>query len=284
MQLSFSQISTLFRCPQAWKYKYIDKVQPDYTDTEALQFGKAYHHMLQSTEYKICLDGLEEKLIEIANMFGLNSQQAYALAACYMSSCKDWKLVEEQLGRLKIVGTEVEINTENIIGYIDNVVVNEDSGTWYIVELKTASFVTDYRRLPYEPQIAIYTLHKNIIADSVKVEEEKYGGVLYREVIKTRKQPRNKESILEYAERVSYEIVCNTWLVKPRMDYVDTWLKHARKEAEDIQEGRKEALKVYGKNCFMWGKPCEYFSRCYAASAPEDVKALSVTSALLLSD
>ena len=176
--VSYTSLSTWLQCPQKWRYRYDLKAKPDFRPG-ALAFGSAIHSTL-AIYFSAMKDGAEPP--SLANVFAetwllqLDSEVPVLLdvkqtpdTLLKMGQAMLTAYVDQIPEPHKVVGVEERFNIEitdpvtgevltpRLIGVMDLVVQDED-GTYRIVEVKTAARKWSETRLANDAQITAYSL------------------------------------------------------------------------------------------------------------------------------
>ncbi len=173
---SHSKLSTFEQCKQKYKFRYIEKIKPDFEASIESHLGKAVHDTLEWL-YKSVLNNNLPTLDQIIEFYIEKWQNTYK------KNCKIVKVgltekdyfnkgvkflidyyVKHQpfnkdntLEMEKRVYVELEKNfPHKIIGYIDRLVHNKETNTYEIHDYKTANFLPNQAKFDQDRQLALY--------------------------------------------------------------------------------------------------------------------------------
>ena len=280
MWLSYSAADKILSCEQKWVYEKVLKLEidPDATnDTVPFRFGKAFHSIHEWCEHELAYyqDRQDEYLRKALAEQGLE----YAEHACHIHSAVVSSLTLWQKTGLRVVKSEIQIQDEKFIGYVDFVAVCPTSGAWWIGDLKTTGLTENISvRLLRDPQLSLYVACREQIAKMLGLDVNLFQGALYRETIKPKvvlkendkriKNARMKpETPAEFVRRAMAE---SQIYVIPFRDMATDQLK-----VHEVLHTRAEALKAGAmpirnyKSCLNYKRRCEYWSRCYGRTGSD---------------
>ena len=252
--LSYSKMLTFNRCPQKYKYRYVDKYQPeDYKSPKVMVWGSYMHHLLE--QYFKCIKSGKNTPVQLVH-YPLQTADEY---------CKENPLVDEYGIRgeveaifrnyvleywqtdtkLEVVETELKftmpIYTNEgdetgvyLTGYVDALLRDPDTGLVYIMEHKTTSLSVESRtvNLALDDQVSLYCIAMQDLGYKV-------GGVIY-DVI--RKKIPSEPKLLKNG-KMSVASVDTTYQI-----YLNALISNGL-DPEDYQE-KLEELKTQGKPFF----------------------------------
>jgi hypothetical protein len=202
--ISYSQLSTYAHCPWKWKLNYIDKVSvPD--QSIHLVFGKAMHTVIQAyleTMYTVSIRVANE--LDLYNMLLSEMRKEYRVSLAinkgkqYTSQKQmeefywdgvaiiDWfkKRRADYFGKkgYELIGCEVGLNVPimnniSMVGYLDVVLKNIKTDTYYIIDLKTSTWgwKGEVKKDPWKNnQLVLYKLFYakqfNVPIENINVE------------------------------------------------------------------------------------------------------------------
>jgi len=265
MRVSYSS-STLFQgCNRRWFYKKVRKlpIDPDCEeDTTALRVGKCFHQILEDCNH----DRRFYKLDLIKKCFADNDITDPTNRGMIMAMVDMYLKLHEKQG-LKIRVCEIQIGDDDLIGYIDAIMTDDDDG-WYIVDLKTAGRLNNslLARLSKDPQLNIYSYYVPQIAKMLNLDPDNFRGTRYRVTTKAQIKMNKKESLLEFMNRVkerieSYDICIPAEDLIPEQTY--RGFMRIRDKMNETSEMVDEKVTQNFGYCEQYFKPCEYWSRCY---------------------
>lgn len=268
LRISYSSSNTYQGCNRRYYYDKIMKPKwdPDYTDNaKALRIGKAFHETL---EY--CLHDVQQltrnhlgRAFENNNVDDPTEQgMIYAMVQKYLK-------LHRKSG-LRVVGIELEIGDDDVIGYIDAILMDAN-GNWWIVDLKTAAKLSNslLSRLSKDPQLNIYSYYRGQVSDQLKIDPAKFMGVRYRVTTKSTIKLGKKETMNEFAKRVyerieSYDIGVLAKDLNPTG--VHNHFMALLGKMRSMELIPEKDIPQNFTNCESYFKPCPYWSRCYGST------------------
>jgi hypothetical protein len=267
MQVSYSSHSEILECEQKWKFHKIDHIEPDpdaTVDTFSFKFGKAHHSIVEwcGQELGYFEDKCDEFLHKAMQEQGLPADHdtECAIASTAYATMLLWK----QTG-LVTKRCELKIEDETLIGYIDFIPLDLDTGNWWIGDWKTTGAPQDIGpRLSRDPQLSLYRSFVPQVAKEMGLDPAKFQGCLYFEVVKPKLVTRANEKPLAYAKRCTAE--ARLFVIPDAAMGHEPVAVHAfvRQRAIEIANGRVP-IRNY-KACTNWNRKCEYWSRCYGGT------------------
>jgi len=274
-RLSYSSATLLSNCStKYWHYK-VNKTSKDADVTDDyvhFNIGKAFHQVLEDTNHT--QDNIKHRVNMSCDRYTVHEHQAmiHAMVLKYLK-------VHEASG-LECIGCELEINNDIFVGFIDAIMKDED-GNWWIVDLKTAAFVTDltFAKLTADTQLNLYASFKEDIASYYKLDPNKFAGARYRVTKKSKLKQKKTEEYNEFVKRIydnieSYDAIIPVELMKPEEFYK----KHKKLHDLSIELRTGEAApRPNFSYCDAFFKSCEYFSQCHGGKTKtESVDSIEV--------
>lgn len=165
MAFSYSRINCFANCPRQYKYRYLDKFKtlPNQDANNALYLGNAIHKAFETGE-------LEDAITEYKRNY-------YVLSDEHINEeIKLRELIPKVLELLPPAECEVEIKTEDFIGYIDRLVYlytdSQGISHYEIWDYKYCNVKSKEKYLK-SPQLSIYKYyfeqtHPNCVVDKLK--------------------------------------------------------------------------------------------------------------------
>lgn len=195
LRLSHSKMNTFNRCPQKYKYRYVDKYIPeDYVRPKNMVWGSFMHHLLE--QYFKCLKRGYDTPIQLVT-YPLDTVDAYcdehpevdeyeireeviAIFRNYVleyweRDAKELEVVETEMKfDIPIYDPEGEESGMFLTGYIDAIVKDKLTGDLYVMEHKTTANSIEARtqNLVLDDQVSLYCLAMQQLGYNVK-------GVIY---------------------------------------------------------------------------------------------------------
>ena len=174
---SHSRLSTYEQCPQKYKFKYIDKTEPDFEKSIESHLGKCVHDALEWL-YKEVLKGrtpaLDEVIERYTNTWQKNYKETFLIVRkeCQPEDYfnKGIKfLVEYYLKNYPFKDGTIAVEKEliinlhkdsehKIIGYVDRLVYNKERDEYEIHDYKTGNTIPDRAKFELDRQLGIYGL------------------------------------------------------------------------------------------------------------------------------
>ena len=183
---SHSRLSTFEQCPLKFKYRYIDKIKPDFEKSIESHLGTAVHNTLEWIYNKI----LEKKPVPT-----IDQMISYYSKEWQKEFEKEIKIVKNNLtpsdyfnkgikflldyyikhspfqdGTLecekKVV---VEIHGHKLQGFIDRFSYNENNGEYEIHDYKTANMLPTQEKMDKDRQLALYSIAIQESMDAEKI-------------------------------------------------------------------------------------------------------------------
>lgn len=267
IKLSYSSATLLKNCSQKYYLYKVAKVPKDpdaAEDNEAFNVGKAFHYILEESNHTE--NRLGELLAEAVKSFEVEEHAAmiHAMLLRYLRL--------HQNSKLKVVKCELAVMNDIFEGFID-AVMSEDSGAWWIVDLKTARTLADttIARINHDTQLNLYSYFYKEIGEALGLDPEKFAGARYRVTTKSSLTQKAKEDynafVLRTAANIkSYDII----IPKEKMVMEDTYRNHVKLyyRAQNLFNGG-EAPEKNMSYCDSFFRPCEYFSQCFGKTFTE---------------
>jgi hypothetical protein len=295
VRLSYSSAELLQNCERRYFHHKVANTpnDSDYEEPEVFGTGKAFHHSLELLKHnplstpEIILGNVKkacekEKVTEEQGLI-------HAMVLAYLGM--------HQVSGLNFVDAELEVSTNDFIGYIDAVMVDE-LGFWWIVDLKTKARLDDAvsPRLGKDFQLNLYLSFREEIATAVwkrtgiKLDPEKCGGCRYRIVTKSTAVQSGRETYDQYVKRLATTVGKDG---NPMIKALDIKIPFAKMcpdmfrekhvelhhRASGIKELHlsKKVDKLSGEDCACQNfsycnsffRPCPFWSRCYGLTFTE---------------
>ena len=172
---SHSRLSSFEQCKQKYKFRYIDKLKPDFEKSIEAHLGTTVHDTLEWLYNKI-LKGIVPELDKVIETYTNNWQKDYK---------ENFKIVKQYLkpedyfnkgvkflidyyvkhqpfkdGTIemekKIFVTLDEKSPHKIIGYIDRLVFDKEKNRYEIHDYKTAGYLPTQKKFDEDRQLALY--------------------------------------------------------------------------------------------------------------------------------
>jgi len=295
-QLSYSAESTYLTCPFRYAAEKIYRLPIDEDasdDTTAFRWGKVVHGVMEDTDWNG--KNYTEKIFE-AHLLEQGFMRKMESGKIALQEMKDNQLVFAMFAaiqslyafskkqKLKTVCCEFKIDLPWLLGYIDQICVDEN-GFWWIRDLKTSGRISEkeYVRLSRDRQCNVYAHPEvlELIEKELGLAHERFMGVRYTVVFKTTAVVKAGETREAYAKRTKPKIV-EAVIPKEGLDPKKIKSEHIRSiETLNIYRNDKtlEPPRVFGgASCYSYMRPCPYWSRCYGKTYTESEKELEIVT------
>ena len=189
---SYSRLNTFANCPRQYKYRYIDhlKVLPNQDAINALYLGNAIHTALETGDVEA---GIKEYL-----------DHYYVITDEIINEeIKLRYLIPKVLELLPPAECEVEIKTNNFVGYIDRLVPTyEENGVQHyaIWDYKYCNERSKERYLG-SPQLGLYKYYFEMTHPNCVVDALKYVFIP-KVAIRQKHKAKPPETIIEFRHRL----------------------------------------------------------------------------------
>jgi len=276
-RLSYSSASVIRGCEQKYFHYKVAKtpIDPDQSrDTKAFSIGKAFHHILEMSEHKKP-EKIGALLEECVQDFGIEEAEAGLVHAMVL---KYLRLRSKQ--NMRCIACEYVINDPMVIGFIDLIEEDLDTGLWWISDMKTAKtfYPTTLSRLPMDRQLNLYASFAEQIAEAFDLDLAKFGGCRYKVTTKSTAKQKKTESYQDYVMRIAENNIKSYDVIVPKDKLnIDSVTKEFTENWERSMELRagEEPKRNYGY-CESYFKPCEYWSQCHNSCFSEIKESLEV--------
>lgn len=227
---SYSRVDTYCQCPYKYKLRYIDKLKtlPNYDATNPLILGTALHKGLETN--------VETAVKEYLSYFPIiTDEQIHEVIKLEI-------LIPKAKAMLPDGESEVKIDCENFVGYIDLLCDSDD---------KISKDIYDYK----------YTSNTNRYSDSRQLHLYKYyrkdaKRLYYLFIPKINIRQKKTETLHEFRQRLRAE--CEKAIIKKEEMTYDP--NKVREFFDDI--AKIESAKEYPKNETKLCDYCEYKELC----------------------
>ena len=274
MRISYSSSSLFLGCARKFWHKKVrdTPIDPDCEeDTNALRVGKAFHQILEECNHERskCTSAIAMKSFEENDVLEQTQQgMILGMVDAYL------KLHEAQ--GLKVIACEIEIGDDNLIGFVDAIMEDENGG-WYIVDLKTAARLNNslLSRLSKDPQLNIYSYYVPQISRMINLDPAKFKGTRYRVTTKATIKKNRKETLKEFIARVrerveAFDIFIPAESLIPEQTHKS--FMDILEKMHQVAELPEEKIPQNFGYCEQYFKPCEYWSRCYGKTFTDAAK------------
>lgn len=279
-RLSYSSFTKLMDCPRKYAHYKVTKTPKDddvEEDTHALRFGKAFHQLLEDTLHDI--RKLTKPILNqaVTDHDLLEEDEGDVNSARLVAMFRNYARVRGQTN-FKVVVCEFEIATPIFYGFVDVVLEDNETGDWWIGDVKTASSQSKLLEpsLPSDWQLNLYAYHAREIAATFKLPLEKFKGCRYMNCTKPKLVKKRGENWQEYMKRCEgsctyNEFVIPVGLLFPQDTYDQFKMAHAKAKALHKMKGKtlEKAAPKNLKQCSSFFKPCEYWSKCHGSKVTE---------------
>jgi len=275
MKISYSGQSLMKACEKRFFLEKVAKASPDadYADDfTALQFGTAFHYVLEHSkhDHKLFSEELLNKAMKEAGFDDFAREIKFKVYACLTSYYKLRKA-----SGLTLVASEYKVGDDDIVGYAD-AILTDSNQSWSILDNKTSGWVQPemFPRLTRDPQLNLYAAYAADMAKTHGLDLEKFTGIRYNVVQKPKHVVKKDESMKDYCTRSNpacYEVFIPKEQLVPS-DAVHL-IKSALAKAKLLTE---ETAEPNYSNCLQYNRPCPFWSRCYGVTYSDSQKNLKV--------
>lgn len=252
VKLSCSSMKLLQSCEQRYHHYKVSNSpkDSDYTESDSLGVGKAFHQVLEKTLHNSWNSTL---LLSSMSDHAVDSDD-YELLEVMLEKYVSYR----KLSGIKIVKCEFGIETNMYVGFVDAIAIDPISKKWWIIDLKTSAR-HDPNLIPQlskDLQVGLYSYFAPDIEIHIpETQGFNFGGFKYCQVIKSKAATRSGlEKAVKVVEMTIPISIINT---------EDTWslFNHVHDRAMELHAG-EDPRKNYSA-CFTYFSPCPYFSKCH---------------------
>ena len=265
LRISHSSANTFKGCQRKYFHQKVAKTRwdPDYQDNAApLRIGSAFHLVLEMIEFnsELLTNHIFGRAFEAEDVDSVTERMMIR------AMIKKYLKLYNKCG-LKVIAVEVEISTDDFVGYVDSVMVDRFQN-WWIIDLKTAARLDGslLSRLARDQQLNLYAFYVPFIAEKLGLDPEMFAGCRFHITTKCQIKLNKKEKEHDFYLRC-YEKVESFDIGIPKKDL-------APEDTHDrVMKILTEVRKMPGmdinlvpqsfNNCFDFFKPCPYFSNCH---------------------
>lgn len=278
--LSPSSFNQLNECMRKYGYRKVAKLAPDddiAVDVEALEFGKFLHRILELCRHDV--SGVTHADVqELKNKEFLSLDDDYHVALA-LAGAMAYKKIHVASG-LEVVACEEVIDNAEFFGVVD-AVMKDARGYFYVVDLKTAATFNQQllTTLPRNVQMNLYAAQAPYLAAKLGLDPDKFLGIRYRCVTKSKAQRKMSESMSAYVHRLAgvvraYDITIDVAVMDPR---------GALKRHKSLYDfvSKETDIEKYPQNfnaCNSYYRICEFYSQCYGRKSTDAPAVKVVTS------
>jgi hypothetical protein len=259
---------------------------PDFVeDAEPLKIGKAFHLILELAGHS--RDRLDRNIYLKALEY--NKIKDKKTAGLVIGMVDRYLILHESIG-MEAIAVEIEVGDEQVLGFVDLVLQDPNSKSWWISDLKTASVLSPslLSRLTNDPQLSLYSFFAADIAKKLDLDPELFAGCRYRVTTKPKLKISDRETATEFSQRISeasscFDIPISKELLRPKSAYLE--VVSNRQEINDFLVTAEES--EVSRNfafCEQYFKPCAYWSKCYGQTFSQSRTILPVTESRDLPD
>lgn len=187
MQFSYSRVSTALNCPYQYKLRYLDKLKtlPEQDANNALYLGTAIHEAFETGNVEDAIKSYRSNYYVLSDLH-INEE------------IKLYYLIPRVLELLPQAECEVEIKTDDFIGYIDRLVhLGKDENGVDHYEIWDYKYSNNVDRYLESAQLHLYKYyfeetHPNTVVDALK----------YVFVPKVNIRQKKSETIYDFRQRL----------------------------------------------------------------------------------
>ena len=187
MQFSYSRVSTALNCPYQYKLRYIDKLKtlPEQDANNALYLGTAIHEAFETGNVEDAIKSYRSNYYILSNEH-INEE------------IKLHYLIPKVLELLPEAECEVEINTDDFIGFIDRLVpLGTDENGISHYEIWDYKYSNNVDRYLESAQLHLYKYYFELTHPNTKVDTLKYVFVP-----KVNIRQKKSETIYDFRQRL----------------------------------------------------------------------------------
>ncbi len=198
MKFSYSRIGCYGTCPFQYKLRYIDKLKtiPDQQANNALYLGTALHLGLETGDIKQAVNNYQSNYNVISDEI-INE------------SIKLEYIIPKALEMLPEGECEIEISTDDFIGYIDRLCPTyvDDNGIqhWDMYDYK---YTNNAERYKTSPQLSIYKYYYELTHPG-NVIDHLYYLIVGKVAIRQKHKAKPPETIMEFRQRLREHLVAS---------------------------------------------------------------------------
>lgn len=273
VKLSYSSMKLIQSCEQRYShYKVFNTPKDsDYSESDALGTGKAYHEVLEKTLHS---DWSEKLLSEAMANNNVDSSDADLLRVMLTKY-----IAFRKASGLKVVKCELGIETSEYIGFIDGIAINPSTKEWWLIDLKTAAR-HDPNLIPQlskDMQVGLYSHFVPDIENLVpQLEGYNFAGFKYNQAIKSKATTMKG---LESGVKILEITIPKELIVEG-----EAWRQFSEIHDRALELNRGEAPRKNLSSCFSYYSSCPYFSKCHGANFTEGHKKITVDTIDTVSD
>jgi hypothetical protein len=242
-------------------------------DTLALDLGCTLHDVLEAKRHELA--GLHTSTLKAKMIERDVDMEWYPMLWAMLGKYKD---LHEKSG-LYCELVEAPIKTDDFIGFIDAVMIDDDS-KWWIVDVKTAAMVNKFlpQTLPRDKQLNLY--YAFFDPSEAGLNWDDFGGCRYRVVTKSKLKRKKDDTDSTYSKRM-YESMQAVEYVIPK-EVLNP--EHAKEEFEKLRMRQKQLWELPQRakrnynNCVSYFRPCEYWSKCHGTEYSAEPRVQEITA------
>lgn len=187
---SHSKLSTFEQCKQKYKFKYIDKIQPDFEQSIEAHLGSSVHNTLEwlyTEVLKKNTPSLDQVILKYTDFWQENYKENFKIVKQefkpedYFNKGVRFLItyyIEHQPFEDNTIETEKKVNfvldedfPYKIIGYIDRLTHDKERNLYEIHDYKTANTLPSKEKFETDRQLALYGLAlKQIFGKDIKIK------------------------------------------------------------------------------------------------------------------
>ena len=207
---SHSRLSTFEQCPQKFKFKYVDKIDPDFKSTIEGFLGKQVHNTLEwiyNEDRDFELDDIIKHFIENWNKELTSNikiiKEDLTIEDYFNKGIKFLinYYLKNQPFKDNTISTEkkVYVNLDKegkykLVGFIDRLVYNEETNIFEIHDYKTGSLKSQ-EELNRDRQLALYSIAIRDLFDNIEEVDLIWHFLDYNEVKRSRRTLEQLDSL-----------------------------------------------------------------------------------------
>lgn len=173
---SHSKLSTFEQCRLRYKFRYIDKIIPEIRDTIEAHLGRTIHEAFEWLYTKV-LDGktptIDELIVFYADKWQANFKEEIKIVKQDLNAkhyfekgvkfllnyySRNFPFNDNTIDLEKEISLKLGEEEHELIGYIDRLVYNKQTGEYEIHDYKTSGSMPTKEKIENDRQLALYSL------------------------------------------------------------------------------------------------------------------------------
>ena len=244
---SYSRLNSFANCPRQYKYRYIDhlKVIPNQDATNALYLGNAIHTAFETGDMEA---GINEYLSHYNVLTDEIINEEIKL--------RHW--IPQVLEVLPPGDCEVEIKTNNFVGYIDRLVpLHTDANGVKHYEVWDYKYCNERSKTRYldSPQLGLYKYYFELTHPNCVVDRLVYVFIP-KVAIRQKHKAKPPETIIEFRQRLQEHMKVSNFIIVP-VEYDSAIIPQFESACQSLEQ-----VKNFPKNETRLCDFCDYKEYC----------------------